>query len=402
LIRPPRLRPWACGTILLATALGGCGGASTDAPGSADGEGPDRILAEVAGVPIRESQVDARLADIPAMSRPEYSSPIGKQRLLEQMIEEDILCRAATDDGLDRDPDVAKRLEANRRQILSQAYLDRRHELATQVSEQEARAFYQEHLDEYKTERTLRVRILSTSKEHVAERARHMAAEGLPFDEVCARFNESPFLVRSRGLLPDWVRKDRAVAWLGNHPSFHEAVFALAKGEVSGVFVIEQAGQVTYNVAKVDDEREARQLSFEEARGDIVGRISRARSTQGLPALMDELKERYGVKLLEPPAKSVEELFAEAQGTADPDRKVELFEELVRRYPKDERVVEALFMIGFTRSEELKDAEGARVAFQRVIDEYPDSELARSARWMLSSGGSEGPALEGDGNAAQE
>lgn len=405
MIRRIRPRAGALAVALLSGALLGCQGPSSDGTaGSATGENaPDRVLAEVAGVPIHESEVDKRLADIPSISRPEYSSPIGKQRLLEQMIEEDILCRAAIDDGLDRDPDVAKRLEANRRQILSQAFLDRRHEIATQVSEEEARAFYQEHLDEYVTEKTLRVRVLDNSTEKVVTRAREMAVDdGLPFEELCSRFNENPFLIRARGLLPDWVRKDRAVAWLGNHPAFHEAAFHLEKGEVSPIFELEQAGKTTYNIVRVEDIREPRQLSFEEARGDIVGRISRARSTRGLPDLMAELKERYGVKILETPAKSAEELFAEAQGAPDPGRKVKLFEELVSRYPDDSRVLEALFMIGFTRSEELNDAEGAREAFQRVINEYPDSELAQSARWMLSSGGSEVPGLESDGDAAQE
>jgi peptidyl-prolyl cis-trans isomerase C len=394
-IRPAPPAAAALALVCACGLLAGCRGSSSGTAGTGTPEtGKDRVLAEVAGEPIHESQVDTRLAEMPEMSRPEYSSPIGKQRLLEQMIEEDILCRAAVDDGLDREPAVAKRLESTRRQILSQAYLDRRHEIATQVPDEEARKFYDEHKDEYVTDKLLRVRILCNSSEKIVRRAREMVVDsGLPFATACGRFNENPLLVKARGLLPDWVRRGRAVAWLGNSPEFHEAVFGLEKGQLSDVFHTVHG----YNIAMVEDVRDARQLSFEEARGDIVGRISRARSTKGLPDLMAELKQRYGVKVLETPTKSAEELFTEAQAAPDAHRKVELFQELVDRYPKDSRVLEALFMIGFTRAEELDDREGARQAFQRVIDEFPDSELAQSARWMLSSGGSKPPPFQDEG-----
>jgi len=98
--------------------------------------------------------------------------------------------------------------------------------------------------------------------------------------------------------------------------------------------------------------------------------------------------------MVEPKGKSPEELFAEAQRATDAPTRVTLYQELVERYPKDPHVVEALFMIGFTKSEELHDIAGAKVVFQRVIDEFPDSELAQSARWMLTSEGGGTPPFE--------
>jgi hypothetical protein len=70
---------------------------------------------------------------------------------------------------------------------------------------------------------------------------------------------------------------------------------------------------------------------------------------------------------------------------------VALYEELVARFPEHERALESQFMIGFVRSEELRDSLGAQEAFAKVIEMAPDSELAGSARWMLSSGERELP-----------
>jgi tetratricopeptide (TPR) repeat protein len=220
-----------------------------------------------------------------------------------------------------------------------------------------------------------------------------MVLEGrLRFPEACARFSENEFIIRASGLLPVWVRRDRAVPWIGNQKEFHDVVFALSPGELSEVFETAQG----YMVARVEDVQEPRVRPFEEVERDVRERIARDRSTEALPRLLEELKERYRVKLFEPPGRSAEELFAAARSAADPRRRVELYQEIVERFPEDERALEAQFMVGFVRAEELGDREGAREAFQRVIEMDPDSELARSAQWMLSSGGGELPSFEGE------
>ena len=48
---------------------------------------------------------------------------------------------------------------------------------------------------------------------------------------------------------------------------------------------------------------------------------------------------------------------------------------------------EAQFMIAFIYEEYIRDIERARLAYQRVIDRYPDSELAVSARHLLPNVG---------------
>jgi hypothetical protein len=186
------------------------------------------------------------------------------------------------------------------------------------------------------------------------------------------------------------VREGRALPWFGNHPKFHEVAFSLPLGEISEPF--ETA--VGLHMIRVEEVREPRQRPFEEVRRDVEGRIARERSTKALPELLAELKERYRVKIYEAGGRSAEELFTEAQSATDPRRRLELYQQLVDGFPDHERVLESWFMIGFIRSEELGDREGANAAFKKVIAIDGDSELAQSARWMLSSGQDEFPPFE--------
>lgn len=359
----------------------GCGGR--------DDEGKS-VLARVSGRAITVADVDARIGAIPNLARPEYSGPVGRARMLNQMIEEEVLYRAAVDGGLERDPEVKRMLDASARQILVQTFLDRRQQEMQRVDEGEAKEFYEKHKDEYRQERLLRVRVLVAKNREIAERVLALTREGNAFDELCRRFSVDPYVIESRGLLPGWIRKNKAVPWLGNHPAFHEMAFALDAGQVSEVFETPKG----FHVLKVEEVRPETQRTFEEARADIEARLVRERGATGLPALLDDLKRRYRVEMVEPPGRTADELFAMAQQAAEAQERVALYEELVERHPKDARVVDALFMIGFIRSEELGDRAAATAAFQRVLDEFPDSELAESAKYMLTAGNDEAPSFE--------
>ncbi|MGC9315802.1 MAG: tetratricopeptide repeat protein, partial [bacterium] len=66
---------------------------------------------------------------------------------------------------------------------------------------------------------------------------------------------------------------------------------------------------------------------------------------------------------------------------------IEAYEKLLEIYPDDPSNYKPLFMIGFNYSEYLNDHDKARVYFQRVVDEYPNSDLVVSAEFMLENMG---------------
>jgi arabinofuranosyltransferase len=64
-------------------------------------------------------------------------------------------------------------------------------------------------------------------------------------------------------------------------------------------------------------------------------------------------------------------------------KKIGYYRNLVERYGDHQHAPAACFMIGFVYAEEVGDTVAARKAFERVIELYPESEMAESARWML-------------------
>ena len=64
-----------------------------------------------------------------------------------------------------------------------------------------------------------------------------------------------------------------------------------------------------------------------------------------------------------------------------------LYEGLLARYPGSDYADEAQFMVGYIYEEHVRDLDQARSAYQKVIDHYPESELAVSARHLLPNVG---------------
>ena len=81
--------------------------------------------------------------------------------------------------------------------------------------------------------------------------------------------------------------------------------------------------------------------------------------------------------------KGARDLFNEAQAITAPEARVDAYRKLLAQYPDSEVAPQAQFMIGFIYSEELKKYDDAEKSFRELLRKYPKAELAASAQWMI-------------------
>ena len=84
---------------------------------------------------------------------------------------------------------------------------------------------------------------------------------------------------------------------------------------------------------------------------------------------------------------ALRKLAALAQQQGNMQEAIGYYERVLAEYPASGHGDEAQFMIAFIYEEYIRDLAEARRAYQRVIDNYPDSELAASARHLLPNVG---------------
>ena len=106
--------------------------------------------------------------------------------------------------------------------------------------------------------------------------------------------------------------------------------------------------------------------------------------------LLPSLQERYQVEIMEYiilpyETMSADSLLLSAQNLieSDPVSAITYYRLFIDRFPDHEKAHQAQFLIGFTFSEQLGDYESARENFQKLIDDYPESDFIEDAQWMI-------------------
>jgi len=129
--------------VAAALVLAACGGESGDKPAS-------QTAAKVNGDEITVHQINAEIqrANIPASANTEALS----KRILDGLVDQQLLVQQATEMKLHRDPQVLALIEAARRQILSQAYLERAASGWT-PSADDIKAFFEKNPDLFQNRR---------------------------------------------------------------------------------------------------------------------------------------------------------------------------------------------------------------------------------------------------------
>lgn len=376
----------APGWLALAALLaaGGCG---------RGGAPRDDVLARVGSMEITTGDMEARVKQLPSFARQEFDGVEGRQRLLDRMIQEEMMYQAALDASLMNEPAVAAELRETRRRILIDNFYRRHVEARAQLDEAGIAAYYREHPEEFTDPEQVRVRHILAASEADARQLRARLASGADFATLARERSKDERTAGQGGLVPGMVSKGRPFGSLGSMPELTDAALALAAGEVSEPVKSSRG----WHLLRVEERRDSRVRPLDEVRDIIQSKGSPERVAKAFDATLAELRERYRVReypqALEQARKpSSAELFELAQQARGPEERIKVYQRILHEYPADPRCYEAQFMIGFVLAEDLKDFPGATLAFQRVLDQYPGCDLAESARWMLANMGKEFPA----------
>jgi EpsD family peptidyl-prolyl cis-trans isomerase len=114
--------------------------ATLSACGNKPGEEATQVAAKVNKDEITVHQINYELAKIGNIS-PEQAKQ-ASNRILQGLIEQDLFIQKAIEAKLDRDPQVVQRLDADRRQILAQAYVERVTSPVAQPTDAEISDYY--------------------------------------------------------------------------------------------------------------------------------------------------------------------------------------------------------------------------------------------------------------------
>jgi EpsD family peptidyl-prolyl cis-trans isomerase len=143
----------------LAVAISIAAGLTVAACGRDDGQRPaSQVAAKVNEEEITVHQLNSAMAQFRILNGQQQG--VTKQ-VLERMVDQELLVQKAIEKKLDRDPRIVQAMEASRRQILSQAYLEQLNGPIQKPSADEVKKFYDSRPELFADRKIYRLRELA-------------------------------------------------------------------------------------------------------------------------------------------------------------------------------------------------------------------------------------------------
>jgi peptidyl-prolyl cis-trans isomerase C len=284
-------RTHALSALVLVASLAACGqGPKKSGPAVAKGD----------GVVITADEFKARLEEQSPFIRARYNTLERKKEFLDNLIRFELLAKAAEKQGLDKDPEVQLTLRKVMVQKLVQKTFSEG-DAAKEVSEAEARKFYEDHKDDYLKPRKVRLAHILVATPAGPARAQKSAQAKKLLGRVQAEEKKNalafPGLARelsedqaSKGTGGDLGFKTQAELEKQYGKPFADEAFALK----SGALALVESPQ-GFHVVKLTAAQEAIDRPFEMVKAQIQNRLYREKRTKDFDEFVKKLREEARV-----------------------------------------------------------------------------------------------------------
>ena len=272
--------------MVLMAAIAGCTAENTASmAGKVDMNDP-HLVAVVGGEKIMDTDIEALLNEIPEQARQRYASVEGKRELVQSLAEIKMLSLEAKKQGIDRSPDVKRKIDFMGEQMLARELAENTVDKIT-ISDEEISGYYHDNREQFSTGPRVKLRhiLLDSESEAQAVLARLKKVEY--FSALAREKSRCPSSQQGGEL--GWATKGMMV------PEFEDAAFALKKGQMSEVV----KSSYGYHVIMCDDVEAARQLDLEEVRDTIRQQLKSEKSEETVSALIEQAKKNHPVTVNE-------------------------------------------------------------------------------------------------------
>lgn len=212
-------------------------------------------VATVNGVAIPQARLDVILKMLAANKQPD--TPENRQRVREQLINNEVFSQEAVKKGLHKNPEIAAQLELQRQEVLVNAFVQD-YMRANPVTDESMRKEF-ERIKPTIPAKEYKARHILVDKEEDAKDILAQIRKGGNFEKLAAEKSKDTGS-KGRGGDLDWGPANRYVK------PFADALGKLKKGQLADAPVQSDFG---WHVIRLDDERATKVPTYEEAKPQL-------------------------------------------------------------------------------------------------------------------------------------
>jgi peptidyl-prolyl cis-trans isomerase C len=251
---------------------------------------PGDILAEMDGAVITIQDLEQNIAKQPVAARPQYQSAAGRKGLLEHLIRFEIFASEAKKQGLDKDPEV---IQATKQQMVTQLVQRQLSSTNENITEADAKAYYDQHPSEFIHADQIRVSEIVTADKALATKLARDAVhdDEERFGERARRYTEDPAARNREGDLGPLDPSSTTVP----KPILEAALALKDVGAIAGPLEIEGR----YHVLRLTRRVPGMNRTLPEARREIQSRLTNIRRAKRMDDWLAGLRTAHKVQVHE-------------------------------------------------------------------------------------------------------
>jgi len=344
------------------------------------------VVARVAGVEITEQDLDLRYDELPDNVKSRYKGAEGRRLLLKEMADQVLLVKGAVDRELYNERNVARQLISLRRMTLEQAMRSIGLLKDARPSEEQLQEFFQTNRKKYRQLGAVMAQHVECLTREEAQQAYERLQRGGPKDKfpyVVADYSVNGKTRETAGVL-GWFNEGGFVPYVEDARGFTKAVYAMKDGLNPPALI---GGR--WHVVEVLKREQERPMTFAEARDQVIQDFMPTFEREVIDAYLASARAETPPELLGEyaPGRGLtpEEILARAIALPDGQDKLDLFLMIHDDFPQSDRADDALFLAAQVALDKWGDRAQASRYLHKLLTEYPESELAGDARYMMDN-----------------
>lgn len=236
----------------------------------------DPILARIEGRYVHLSEVAASARAAGTLQEGEALTPASafKRGLVDAYVEQRLLARAAANEGLQRDPSIARKLAAARERILAASFMEKR--IADTVTDDAVKRLYDRNSDVTRLGEAVKCRHIVVATEDEARDLLAQLNAGADFGEL-ARAHSLDRSTAPLGGATGYLTRDQMT------PVFAAAAFSTPVGEIAPLFFTEFG----WNILMVVDRRKSGGVPY----ADVADGIREFLTERTIEATLKDLQK---------------------------------------------------------------------------------------------------------------
>jgi len=341
--------------------------------------------ARVGSTKITTREIDDKFETMSPQLKAQYKGKSGRAKFVDALIDEELLYLAAEKTDLKYDEDVKNQIRQAEKNIMITAYYDKQIRQKVEVTDSEIEKYYNDHWEQFMNRAIMKAQHAFTKDSLKAVEWKKRLDGGEKFNRIAKFESEDNTTAPQNGEL-GYFNPGGYVKFYGESQEFADQVKNLDVGDISDVIVTEKG----YSIVKVTDKKPENLKPLSEVRKEILEQLRSDKAKAALKDQIAELRREYRPENfvredIIRTTRSPEELWEIAQEEGDSYTRIQYYRNIVNKYPDHKYAPQALFMIGFVYAEEVMDLVQARRTFDELLEKYPDSEVAASAKWMIEN-----------------